>query len=326
MRGKLKRKFAVVMASVLALSNIQTAPVFAAVEEERTIIRFEELPKKYAVQELELGAAEEDIRFPGSLWADMVIVKQTNEGSKTEETEEKEAGKTEEGKAETEPSVEVKADSGTDSIMEQQAGDADPSVSTEKEKALPGDGEKALSDDSSDDGTVSEPETTGSDTTGTVGTEKEEEPEIKQPESDAEENKSPNTGLESEKPAKEENDAGKPSGNLPEYSGNSEEQKFDEVINRLNKGLVSLEQNDYEGSNAYFKKAQAIVTHLSTTLDHQYEVSGGLASLYEYFNYQILQANIKKSPEPVEEVLPMITELKEAFSQADKQVRMGHTG
>lgn len=52
MRGKLKRKFAVVMASVLALSNIQTAPVFAAVEEERTIIRFEELPKKYAVQEL----------------------------------------------------------------------------------------------------------------------------------------------------------------------------------------------------------------------------------------------------------------------------------
>ena len=101
---------------------------------------------------------------------------------------------------------------------------------------------------------------------------------------------------------------------------------FDEVINRLNKGLVSLEQNDYEGSNPHFKKAQAIVTHLSTTLDHQYEVSGGLASLYEYFNYQILQANIKKSPEPVEEVLPMITELKEAFSQADKQVRMGHTG
>lgn len=225
MRGKLKRKFAVVMASVLALSNIQTAPVFAAVEEERTIIRFEELPEKYAVQELELGAAEEDIRFPGSLWADMVIVKQTNEGSKTEETEEKEVGKTEEGKAETEPSVEAEAGSGTDSIMEQQAGDADPSVSTEKEKALPGDGEKTLPADSSDDGTVSEPETTGSDTTGTVGPEKEEEPEIKQPESDAEENDSPDTGLESDKPAKEENDAGKPSGNLSEDSGNSEEQK-----------------------------------------------------------------------------------------------------
>ena len=225
MRGRLKRKFAVVMASVLALSNIQTAPVFAAVEEERAIIRFEELPEKYAVQELELGAAKEDIHFPGSLWADIVIVKQKNEESKTEETEEKEAGKTEEGKSETEPSVEAEESSGADSTTEQQAGDADPSVSAEKEKALPEDEEKAPSADSSDDGTVSEPETTGSDTTGTAGPEEEEKPEIKQPESDAEENDSPDTGLESDKPAKEENDAGKPSGNLPEDSGNLEEQK-----------------------------------------------------------------------------------------------------
>ena len=213
------------MASVLALSNIQTAPVFAAVEEERTIIRFEELPEKYAVQELELGAAKEDIRFPGSLWADMVIVKQKNEESKTEETEEKEAGKTKEGKAKTEPSVEAEESSGADSTTEQQAGDVDSSVSAEKEKALPGDGEKTLPADSSNDGTVSEPETTGSDTTGTVEPEKEEEPEIKQPESDAEGDDSPDTGLESEKPAKEENNAGKTSGNLLEYSGNSEEQK-----------------------------------------------------------------------------------------------------
>ena len=208
MRGRLKRKFAVVMASVLALSNIQTAPVFAAVEEERAIIRFEELPEKYAVQELELGAAKEDIHFPGSLWADIVIVKQKKEGQR-----------------ETEPAVEAEESSGADSTTEQQAGDADPSVSAEKEKALPEDEEKAPSADSSDDGTVSEPETTGSDTTGPAGPEEEEKPEIKQPQSDAEENDSPDTGLESDKPAKEENDAGKPSGNLTEDSGNLEEQK-----------------------------------------------------------------------------------------------------
>ena len=101
---------------------------------------------------------------------------------------------------------------------------------------------------------------------------------------------------------------------------------FDETINRLNKGLVSLEQNDFEGSNTHFKKAQAIINHLSSTLDHQYEVSAGLASLYEYFNYQIIQANVKKEADPVKEVLPMIVELKDAFSQADKAVRMGHTG
>lgn len=101
---------------------------------------------------------------------------------------------------------------------------------------------------------------------------------------------------------------------------------FDETVNRLNKGLYCLETKNYEGSNTHFKKAQAIISHLSSTLDPQYEVSQGLDALYEYFNHQILQANIKKDPEPVTEVLPMIMELKEAFAQADKQVRMGHTG
>ena len=101
---------------------------------------------------------------------------------------------------------------------------------------------------------------------------------------------------------------------------------YDEIINRLNTGLLGLEVRDFEASNTHFKKAQAIISHLESTLDGQYPVSQNLSSLYEYFNYQIIQANIKKNPDPVREVLPMIMELKEAFAQADKQVRMSHTG
>ena len=101
---------------------------------------------------------------------------------------------------------------------------------------------------------------------------------------------------------------------------------FDETINRLNKGLLGLETGDYEATNTHFKKAQAIISHLASTLDQQYPVSKGLSSLYEYFNYQIIQANVRKSPDTVQEILPMITELKEAFAQADNQVRIGHTG
>ena len=101
---------------------------------------------------------------------------------------------------------------------------------------------------------------------------------------------------------------------------------YDEIINRLNKGLLGLEVRDFEASNTHFKKAQAIISHLESTLDSQYPVSRNLSSLYEYFNHQIIQANVRKSPDPVQEVLPMIMELKEAFAQADKQVRIGHTG
>ena len=37
---------------------------------------------------------------------------------------------------------------------------------------------------------------------------------------------------------------------------------FDEMINRLNKGLLGLEVRDYEASNTHFKKAQAIISPL----------------------------------------------------------------
>ena len=286
MRGKLKRKFAVVMASVLALSNIQSIPVFAGGGggREKTILRFEELPEKYAIQELELGAAEEDIRFPGSLWADMVIVKQKNEGSKAEETE---AGKTEVGKAETEASVEAEESSGADSTTEQQAGDADLSVSAEEEKALPEDEEEASSDESSNDGTVNEPETTGSDTTGTAEPEEEEEPEIKQPEvkqpeSDTGEADSPDNGLESEKPAKEENDAGKPSGNLQEDSENTEEPKAPVATGSEAEKTEKDNESDDRIEKTVRRKIRDIEWELNFTESSDSEIQAEVPGTYVY--------------------------------------------
>lgn len=251
---------------------------------EKTILRFEELPEKYAIQELELGAAEEDIRFPGSLWADMVIVKQKNEESKAEETE---AGKTEVGKAETEASVEAEESSGADSTTEQQAGDADLSVSAEEEKALSEDEEEASSDESSNDGTVNEPETTGSDTTGTAEPEEEEEPqikqpEVKQPESDAGEADSPDTGLESEKPAKEENDAGKPSGNLQEDSENTEEPKAPVATGSEAEKTEKDNESDDRIEKTVRRKIRDIEWELNFTKSSDSEIQAEVPGTYVY--------------------------------------------
>ena len=233
---------------------------------------------------MELGAAEEDIRFPGSLWADMVIVKQKNEESKAEETE---AGKTEVGKAETEASVEAEESSGADSTTEQQAGDADLSVSAEEEKALPEDEEEASSDESSNDGTVNEPETTGSDTTGTAEPEEEEEPqikqpEVKQPESDAGEADSPDTGLESEKPAKEENDAGKPSGNLQEDSENTEEPKAPVATGSEAEKTEKDNESDDRIEKTVRRKIRDIEWELNFTESSDSEIQAEVPGAYVY--------------------------------------------
>lgn len=97
---------------------------------------------------------------------------------------------------------------------------------------------------------------------------------------------------------------------------------FESAVNRLNKGILCLETRDYEGSNTAFKKAESIFSHLSATLDMQYEISNNLAALYDFFYQKTMEANVKKDPEPIREILPLVTELKESFVQADKNVRM----
>lgn len=97
---------------------------------------------------------------------------------------------------------------------------------------------------------------------------------------------------------------------------------FESAVNRLNRGILCLETRDYEGSNTAFKKAESIFSHLSATLDMQYDISNNLAALYDFFYQKTMEANVKKDPEPVREILPLVTELKESFVQADKNVRM----
>ncbi len=101
---------------------------------------------------------------------------------------------------------------------------------------------------------------------------------------------------------------------------------YEEVISRLNKAIICIGDKDIEGRNNHLKKARAIVTHLDTTLDSQYEVSKSLSALYEYFNYSMTQANIKNDAGQLEAILPMVEELKDAFAQADRQVRMSQSG
>ena len=101
---------------------------------------------------------------------------------------------------------------------------------------------------------------------------------------------------------------------------------YDEVITQLSAVRQFNEEKDYQGANASLKKAQRIITYLNQTLDFQYEISGSLSALYDYFLRRLVEANIHKDNEPIDEVLPMISELRDTFAQADKNSRSGAGG
>lgn len=101
---------------------------------------------------------------------------------------------------------------------------------------------------------------------------------------------------------------------------------YDEVITQLNAVRQFNVEKDYQGANASLKKAQRIITYLNQTLDFQYEISGSLSALFDYFLRRLVDANVHKDNAPIDEVLPMITELRETFAQADKNSRSGASG
>ena len=96
---------------------------------------------------------------------------------------------------------------------------------------------------------------------------------------------------------------------------------YDEVITQLTAVRQFNEEKDYEKSNASLKKAQRIIRYLDQTLDPQYEISGSLSALYDYFIRRLVDANLHKDNGPIDEVLPMISDLRDTFAQADKNSR-----
>ncbi|GGD92185.1 flagellar export chaperone FliS [Paenibacillus nasutitermitis] len=95
---------------------------------------------------------------------------------------------------------------------------------------------------------------------------------------------------------------------------------FDGAIRNVRAGMDGLKQHDVQKSNLNLGKAQTIVSELMSTLDSSYEVSKGLAAIYEYVNHLLIEANVKKAMEPAEEALGYLTDLRETWAQAAKLV------
>ncbi|WP_295764717.1 flagellar export chaperone FliS [uncultured Oscillibacter sp.] len=93
---------------------------------------------------------------------------------------------------------------------------------------------------------------------------------------------------------------------------------YDELYKRLSQAELMLDQQDYPVYEASIERAVAIIDYLDSTLDRQYEISGNLTQLYEYFTYELGRAKIGRRKEVLTHVKSMVGELRDAFRQAQK--------
>lgn len=102
---------------------------------------------------------------------------------------------------------------------------------------------------------------------------------------------------------------------------------YDGAIRFLTQAQQAMEQKKWQEAHQYILRAEDIVTELMACLKMDAgEVAHNLYRLYEYFNWRLIQANIKRSPEMLVEVQTRLRELREAWVEAIKNSGTGGPG
>ncbi|MBP1763071.1 MAG: fliS [Firmicutes bacterium] len=96
---------------------------------------------------------------------------------------------------------------------------------------------------------------------------------------------------------------------------------YNGAIRFVSESILALDAGDLQKSHNQNMRAQDIVKEFMCTLDMQYELSQGWFQLYEYIEYRLIQANLKKDKEMLVEAKGLLTELRDAWFQAIKQLR-----
>lgn len=91
----------------------------------------------------------------------------------------------------------------------------------------------------------------------------------------------------------------------------------------IKESIIFAEEKNIERSHNSNLRAQAIIDEFMATVDRKYEVGENLYSLYEYMNRRLMEANINKDIEILNEVYDMAKELKETWQEAMKITKKG---
>ena len=97
---------------------------------------------------------------------------------------------------------------------------------------------------------------------------------------------------------------------------------YDGALKFCNQAHVALEKKDFEKCNEMSQKAQNIIMEFQATLNHKYEISAQLYTVYDYLLRRLVEANIKKDSEILIEVRDHIRTLRDTWKEAMKIARM----
>ncbi|MDR9507290.1 flagellar export chaperone FliS [Brevibacillus agri] len=96
---------------------------------------------------------------------------------------------------------------------------------------------------------------------------------------------------------------------------------YDGAIKFAKLTIEAIKENKIAEAHNYNLRVQNIIEELMSTLNHDYEISKQLHSLYEFYLHLLITANMTKDIAPIQEFLAQFTELRNSWLQASKVAR-----
>ena len=94
---------------------------------------------------------------------------------------------------------------------------------------------------------------------------------------------------------------------------------YDGAIKFCHMALVAIDEKNIEKANLNIQKAQKIIVQLRVSLDTKYPVSQEFDKVYDYIYRRLVEANMKKDNEILEEALKHIKTMRETWIEVMKK-------
>lgn len=98
---------------------------------------------------------------------------------------------------------------------------------------------------------------------------------------------------------------------------------YDGAIKFCNIAIAAIEKNDIEKAHNNIRKVENIIAEFQATLNHKYPVAKDFDNVYTYLQERLLQANLKKDKDILEEVLKHLRTMRDSWKEVMEQTSNG---
>ena len=97
---------------------------------------------------------------------------------------------------------------------------------------------------------------------------------------------------------------------------------YEGAIKFCNKAAYAMEEKSIQRTNENMIKAQKIIMELRATLDFKYPVAKDFELVYDYIYRRLVEANIKKDKDILEDALKYIREMRDTWKEVMRANKM----